>query len=268
MQPIGDDERVRVLRALLPDDDRPGDQVGWQLAVQPVGQAFVDDDARCAVVVNGRFAVVYGEARPAVGRFLYDRVFVGTLQGALAALDPVPCIDGVAGEFDTDAVRVFFETDTVRPSDDSDIAPLVCRRPAPADDAVLLRSEGAWVVEMWRRPSEATYLRGLYDSEGGVLGLAASYAVSPSYAEIAAWVDPMVAGHRLVASQAESFLGEVVAGGHRISSVILLSNRDARRFAEGAGWNPVGEQRVVMFAPPPAGSGRAWQRNQALGDAG
>lgn len=268
MEPIRAHERVDVLRALLPDDDRPGDQVGWQLATQPVGDAFVDTDARCAVVVNGRFAVVYGEARPVVGRFLYDRIFVGTLQGALASTDPVPCVEPVPGEISVDSMRVFFETDTVRQSEGDDIAPLVTRRPTPADDDMLARSDGAWVTEMWRRPSDATYLRGLYDSGGGVLGVAASYAVSPRFAEIAAWVDPIVARHGLVASQAESFLGEVLAGGHRISSVILVSNHDARRFAQGAGWNPVGEQRVVMFAPPPAGSGRAWQRSQALGEGG
>lgn len=260
MRPITGEERRRVLSALLPDEDRPGDQVGWQLAQQPVGDAFVDHDARCAVVVNGRFAVLYGEARPVVGRFLYDRIFVGTLQGALASLDPVPCVDPVPGEIAVDAVRLFFETTQVRASDDVDIAPLVCRRPRAEDDARLLASEGAWVAEMWPRPSEATYVRALYDSEGGVLGLAAGYAMSPRYAEIAAWVDPLVAGNRIVASQAESFLGEVLAGGHRISSVILMTNTDARRFAQGAGWHPVGEQRVVMFAPPPAGSGRAWER--------
>jgi hypothetical protein len=255
-------ERARILRALVPDDDRPGDQVGWQLATGSVGEAFVDADERSAVVLVGRFAVVYGLARPVVGAFLYDRLFVGTLQGAHADLDPVPCIDGLAGEFTTDAVRVFFETDTVRPSEDADIAPLVCRRPTVADDAALLASHGAWVTEMWPRPSAATYVRALYDSEGQVLGLAASYAMSPRYAEIAAWVDPIVVGNRLVASQAESFLGEVLAGGHRISSTIFVNNRDAQRFAAGAGWHPVGEQRVVTFLEPLPGSPRAWERSR------
>lgn len=248
-----------MLGALLADVDRPGDQVGWQLAIHDVGEAFVDDDERAAVVVTRRFAVVYGEARPAIGRLLHDAVFVGTVQGAVASLDPVPVIEGLADDFGTEQVRVFFETSEVRPSEPFDLAPLVTRRPVPADDAELRRSAGAWVAELWPRPSECTYARALYDSAGTVLGLAASYAVSPTYAEIAAWVDPIVAGNRLVASQAESFLGEVLAGGHRISSVILTTNRAANRFALGAGWRPCGEQRVVTFPPPLAGSARAWQ---------
>jgi len=260
MRHTSGDERARVLRALLPEEDQPGDQVGWQLAMQPVGEAYVDDEARFAVVVAGRFAVVYGEARPEVGRFLYDRVFVGTVQGALAALDPTPVIEGLEDDFDTSQVRVFFETDAVRPSENPDIAPLVCRRAVPADDESLLASMGGWVGELWPKPSDATYSRLLFDSAGTVLGLAASYAVSPRYAEIAAWVDPIVAGNRLVATQAEDFLGEVLAGGHRISSAILVHNTKANRFAIGAGWRPVSEQRVVAFPLPPAGSGRAWER--------
>ena len=106
------------------------------------------------------------------------------------------------------------------------------------------------------RPTSAP----LYDSEGGLLGIAAAYAMSPRYAEIAAWVDPLVAGNRLVATQAEDFLGEVIEGGHWISSAILVQNAKANRFAAGAGWQPVAEQRVVLFPTPPAGSGRAWER--------
>ncbi len=262
MERIVGAERAALLGSLLPEHDRPGDQVGWQLAEQPVGEAFADTDGGCAVVLNGRFAVVYGAARSAVGRFLYERFFVGTLQGAVASCDPVPCIDDVPGEFTTDAVRVFFESDAVRSSVDDDIAPLVCRRPTASDDRALLASQGAWVAEMWPCPSMATYVRALYDSDGDVLGLAASYAMSPRYAEIAAWVDPLVAGNQLVASQAESFLGEVLAGGHRISSTIFVNNRNAQRFAAGAGWEPVGEQRVVTFLEPPPGSARAWARDE------
>ena len=130
MRPLAADERRRVLGALLPDEDRPGDQVGWQLATHEVGAAFVDDDERAAVVVAGRFAVVYGEARPAIGRLLHDEVvFVGTVQGAIAALDPRPVIDGLVDDFGTDQVRVFFESDTVRPSAPLELAPLVTRRP-------------------------------------------------------------------------------------------------------------------------------------------
>lgn len=260
MRPLAADERRRVLGALLAEEDHPGDQVGWQLATQEVGAAFVDDDERAAVVVAGRFAVVYGQARPAIGRLLHDDVvFVGTVQGALAALDPRPVIDGLVDDFGTDQVRVFFESDTVRRSAPLELAPLVTRRPGPADDDALRASAGAWVAELWVRPSDCAYARALFDSAGDVLGLAASYAVSPRYAEIAAWVDPIVAGNRIVASQAESFLGEVLDGGHRISSVILTQNGAANRFALGAGWRPCGEQRVVTFPPPLAGSARAWQ---------
>jgi hypothetical protein len=248
---------------MLRDEDVPGDQVGWQLADQSVGEAFVDDDGRAAVVVSGRFATVYGSARRSIGRFLYDQVFVGTVQGALASLDPTPMIEGIADHFDVEQSRAFFESRSVRASHNSDIAPLVCRRPLPEDDRRLNESPARWVCEMWTQPSDATYVRALYDSEGGVLGLAASYAMSPRYAEIAAWVDPLVAGNQIVATQAEEFLGEVIAGGHWISSAILVENAKANRFAAGAGWQPVAEQRVVLFPAPPAGSGRAWERQQA-----
>jgi hypothetical protein len=257
---IEGEQRTRALRALLPDEDGPGDQVGWQLAEHAVGEAYIDDDERAAVVVAGRFAVLYGIARPAIGRFLHDGVFVGTVQGALASLDPTPVIEGLEDEFDVDQLRVFFESRSVRPSVSPDISPLVCRRPTIDDDELLQASPAHWVCEMWPRPSDATYIRALFDSEGGVLGIAASYAMSPRYAEIAAWVDPLVAGNHLVATQAEEFLGEVIEGGHRISSVILVQNAKANRFATGAGWEPVAEQRVVAFPPPPAGSGRAWER--------
>jgi hypothetical protein len=260
VEPIAGDERRAVLGSLLHDEDAPGDQVGWQLADQPVGEAFVDTDGRAAVVVAGRFAVVYGAPRSSIGRFLYDAVFVGTVQGALAALDPTPIIEGIDDEFECTQSRVFFESRDVRPSTSSDIAPLVCRRPFAADDERLQASPAGWVCEMWCRPSDAAYVRALYDSDGGVLGLAASYAISTRYAEIAAWVDPLVAGNRLVAAQAEEFLGQVIEGGHWISSAILVQNAGANRFAIGAGWQPVAQQRVVVFPAPPAGSGRAWER--------
>ena len=260
MQPLEGDERRAVLRSFLNDEDVPGDQVGWQLADQPVGEAFVDHDGRAAVVIAGRFATVYGVARSRIGQFLYDRVFVGTVQGALASLDPTPVIEHLDDHFDVGQSRAFFESREVRPSRNPDIAPLVCRRPSVDDDARLLESPARWVCEMWNRPSDSTYVRALYDSQGGVLGLAASYAMSARYAEIAAWVDPVVAGNQLVATQAEEFLGEVVDGGHWISSTILVQNTRANRFAAGAGWRPVAEQRVVVFPAPPAGSGRAWER--------
>jgi hypothetical protein len=249
------DERRTVLHALLPDEDAPGDQVGWQLADHAVGQAFVDDDGRAAVVVTNRFAVLYGEPRPTIGRALYDRVFVGGLQGAVAALDVRPAVEGVPEQFE-DAVRLFFDAAEVLPPAPVALDPLVLRPVSAADDEAVRLLAGAWVFEMWPRASAARYGACLTASDGEILAVASGYAQSPRYAEIAAWMDPMAAGNRLVAAASAWFLRPVIDDGFRISSSILTTNAKAQRFAEGAGWRPVAEQRVVSFPPPLAGTGR------------
>jgi hypothetical protein len=256
---ISGDERRAALHALLPDEDAPGDQVGWQLADHEVGQAFVEDDGTAAVVVTQRFAVLYGEPRPTIGRLLYDKVFVGSLQGATAALDIRPAVEGLPGPV-PESVRLFFEATDVRSSAEIPLDPLILRSLSPQDDELVSASAGAWVFEMWSTPSSARYGACLTTTEDDVLALASGYAQSARYVEIAAWMDPMAAGNKLVAAASDWFLRPVIEDGHRISSSILTTNAQAQRFASGAGWRVVAESPVMEFVRPAAGSSRELRR--------
>lgn len=256
MYALRSDERRAVLRSLL-DRDEPGDQVGWQLAEAQVGQAFATEDARSAVVVTQRFAILYGEADPAIGRFLDENIFVGTLQGALGHLDVRPSVAGVEHSALAENVRMLLMADRVEPYESFPTEVLHLRRVTADLDAAVRASLGWWVFEMWPRPSDAPHTICALTDDGVLLAHGGSYAVSPRFVEIAAWIDPIGSGAGLIAAGSQYVLREVLDGGRAISSAILVSNVGARRFAAGAGWRTVGETPVVSFAPPPPGSPRA-----------
>ena len=117
------------------------------------------------------------------------------------------------------------------------------------------------MFEFWPRPSASPFARTGVTDDGEVLGAGACYAISPRYVEIAAYADPIGEGLQLIASAADEFLGSVFEAGYWIASTILVDNDSARRFAAGAGWDVVAEQKVIGFAEPAAGSGRAWPRS-------
>ena len=246
-----------MLRSLLGDEDAPGDQVGWQLAEQEVGLAFVVDDGDAAVVVTHRFAVLYGEPRPSIGRFLDANIFVGTLQGALARTDVRPAVHGVTDSDLTQNARMVLAGDHVRPFETFPVDALCLRRVTADLDPLVRESIGWWVFEMWVHPSDALHTICALAEDGQLIAHGGSYAVSPHFVEIAAWIDPIGAGAGLIASGSQYVLNEVLESGRLISSTILVTNESARRFAAGAGWVVVGETPVVSFAAPASGSARA-----------
>lgn len=260
MDPIGGAERAHVLQALLPAHDQPGDQVGWQLAAQPIGLAFATPDRTGAVVVTHRFAVIYGDAPPGLGRFLYDRVFVGMAFGATADSDIAAAVADAPGDEVKLVTRVVTESYSLNEYGGFPDGPITLSPVTPALDDLVRSSPGQWVFEFWPRPSDAPFTICGLSSAGDLLGVGASYAMSPRFVEIAAWADPIAAGAELVAAAGDELLGGVLRAGYGITSTILIDNDRARRFAAGAGWRVVQEQRIASFLSPPPGSWRAHVR--------
>lgn len=260
MEPVAGDARSQLLQSLLPTLDRPGDQVGWQLAHHEIGEAFVTSDRAAAVVVTSRFAVVYGEARPEIGNLLYERVFVGMMFGATVDADVLPAIADVPEPDVSTITRIVTESHDLNEYGGFPEGPITLHRVSPELDHLVLTSPGNWVFELWHRPSDAPFTLCGLSSEGELLGVGGSYAMSPHFVEIAAWADPIAAGAELVAAAGDELLRAPLQAGYGISSTILISNDSARRFAAGAGWQTVAEQRIASFHAPPAGSGRAWIR--------